>query len=197
VDVDPNYRSQEGDMIVRHFSEHPISQILYDYNATAYFGQSRPIRIDPASLADEGLNLRYLIGTSQKSWAEKDYRTQRPITFDADRDLPGPLSLAVAAQRSTSSALGLSISGGRIVCFGNSDFLANNRFQIYGNYTLLINSLNWALDRNVLLNIPAQPLSTYQLVMSQDDLRRLLTYFALLPVAVAALGIIISLIRRR
>lgn len=197
VDIDPNYRSQEGDMIVRHFSEHPISKILYDYNATAYFGQSRPIRIDPASLTDESLNLRYLIGTSQKSWAEKDYRTQRPIAFDADRDLPGPLSLAVAAQRSTSSALGLSISGGRLVCFGNSDFLANNRFQIYGNYTLLINSLNWALDRNVLLNIPAQPLSTYQLVMSQDDLKRLLTYFALLPVTVAALGIIISLIRRR
>ncbi|NCG08668.1 MAG: ABC transporter [Verrucomicrobia bacterium] len=197
VDVDPNYRSQEGDMIVRHFSEHPISKILYDYNATAYFGQSRPIRIDPASQADESLSLRYLIGTSQKSWAEKDYRTQRPLAFDADRDLPGPLSLGVAAQRSTSSALGLSISGGRFVCFGNSDFLANNRFQIYGNYTLLINSLNWALDRNVLLNIPAQPLSTYQLIMSQDDLRRLLTYFALLPITFAALGIIISLIRRR
>ncbi len=197
IDIDPNYRSLEGDMIVRHFSEHPISQILYDYNATAYFGQSRPIRIDPASLTDESLNLRYLIGTSPKSWAEKDYRTQRPIAFDAGRDLPGPLSLAVAAQRSTSSALGLSISGGRLVCFGNSDFLANNRFQIYGNYTLLINSLNWALDRNVLLNIPAQPLSSYQLVMSQDDLNRLLTYFALLPISVATLGIIISLIRRR
>ena len=61
----------------------------------------------------------------------------------------------------------------------------------------MINSLNWALDRNVLLNIPAQPLSSYQLVMSQDDLNRLLTYFALLPISVATLGIIISLIRRR
>ena len=58
VDIDPNYRSQEGDMIVRHFSEHPISKLLYDYNATAYFGQSRPVRIDPASLADESLSLR-------------------------------------------------------------------------------------------------------------------------------------------
>jgi ABC-type uncharacterized transport system involved in gliding motility auxiliary subunit len=197
VDIDSNYRSQEGDMIVRHFSEHPISKLLYDYNATAYFGQSRPIRIDPASTADESLQLRYLIGTSQKSWAEKDYRTQRPLAFDAERDLPGPLSLGVAAQRSSSSALGLSISGGRLVCLGNSDFLANNRFQIYGNYTLLINSLNWALDRNVLLNIPAQSLNSYQLVMSRNDLNRLLTYFAILPLTVAAFGLIISLIRRR
>ncbi len=197
VDIDPNYRSQEGDMIVRHFSEHPISKLLYDYNATAYFGQSRPVRIDPASLADESLSLRYLIGTSQKSWAEKDYRTQRPLAFDADRDLPGPLSLAVASQRSTSSALGLSISAGRLVCFGNADFLANNRFQIYGNYTLLINTLNWALDRNVFLNIPAQSINSYQLVMSQSDLNRLLGYFAILPITAAALGIIISLIRRR
>ncbi|CAI8296150.1 MAG: Uncharacterised protein [Opitutia bacterium UBA7350] len=197
VDVAPNYRSQEGDMIVRHFSEHPITKLLYDYNATAYFGQSRPIRIDPASLADDSLNLRYLIGTSEKSWAERDYRTQRPIAFDPDRDLKGPLSLAVASQRSTSSALGLSISGGRVVCFGNSDFLANNRFQIYGNYTLMINALNWSLNRNVLLNIPAQSLNRYQLVVSGSDLKRLLGYFAILPITAAALGILISIIRRR
>jgi ABC-type uncharacterized transport system involved in gliding motility auxiliary subunit len=197
IDVDPDYRSQEGDLIIRHFSEHPISKLLFDYNATAFFGQSRPIRIDPASTADEGLQLRYIIGTSQKSWAERDYRTQDPIQYDPDRDLAGPLSLAAASQRSAGSDLSLSISGGRLVCFGNADFLANNRFQAYGNYTLFLNSVNWSLDRNTLLNIPSQPLDSFQLVMSQADLKRMLIYFALLPITAAILGFLISLIRRR
>lgn len=197
VDVDPNYRSQEGDLIIRHFSEHPISKLLFDYGATAFFGQSRPIRIDPASTADDNLALRYIIGTSQKSWAERDYRTESPITFTPERDLSGPLSLAVASNRSTRSGLGLSISGGRLICYGNSDFLANNRFQAYGNYTLFINSVNWALDRNAYLNIPTQPLDSFQLIMSQSDLKRMLLYFSMMPLAIGLLGILIYILRRR
>ncbi len=197
IDIDPKYRTQDGDLIIRHFAKHPITKLLLDYKATAYFGQPRPIRKDPLTEDDERLQISYLMGTSQRSWAEKDYRTETPLEYNAERDLLGPLSIGTASMRSAGSELGISIPGGRLVVYGNSDFIANNRFQTYGNYTLLINSVNWALDRSNLLNIPTRPLESYQLVMSRNDLQRLLIYFGALPGAVAAFGLIIFFIRRR
>lgn len=196
IDVDPKYRTQGGDLIVRHFGEHPISNLLLEYAGTAYFGQARPVRMDPLAQEDARLQVNYLIGTSPQSWAEKDFRTQSPIQYDAERDLPGPLSLATASMRSARSELGISIPGGRLVVFGNSDFIANNRFQTYGNYTLFINSVNWTLDRSNLLNIPTRPLESYQIIMSHPALQRMLATFALLPGAVALLGLSIYFIRR-
>jgi ABC-type uncharacterized transport system involved in gliding motility auxiliary subunit len=98
--------------------------------------------------------------------------------------------------RSARSELGISIPGGRLVVFGNSDFVANNRFQTYCNYTLFINSVNWTLDRSNLLNIPTRPLESYQIIMSHPALQRMLATFALLPGAVALLGLSIYFIRR-
>ena len=197
IDIDPQYRTQDGDLIIRHFAEHPISKLLFDYKATAYFGQPRPIRKDPLAEDDERLQVSYLMGSSQRSWAEKDYRSEDPIQYNQERDLMGPLSIATASMRSAGTELGISIPGGRLVVFGNSDFIANNRFQTYGNYTLFINSVNWALDRSNLLNIPTRPLESHQLVMSRSDLHRLLIYFAALPGVVAIFGLSIYILRRR
>ena len=197
IDTHPEYRTQGGDLIVRHFSDHPISKLLLDYNASAYFGPPRPIRKDPLSIEDERLQVNYLAGTSQQSWAEKDYRTETPIEFNKGRDLAGPLSIGIASTRSAGTDLGISILGGRLVVFGNSDFIANNRFQTYGNYTLFINSVNWALERDNLLNIPTRPLASYQLIISRDGLFRLIRYFMALPATVALFGLFIYLIRSR
>ncbi len=196
IDIDPQYRTQSGDLIIRHFADHPISKLLLDYNANAYFGQPRPIRKDPLADEDERLQVNYLAGTSQQSWAERDYRTEDPIEYHKDRDLIGPLSIGIASTRSAGTEIGISIPSGRFVVFGNSDFIANNRFQTYGNYTLFINSVNWALDRSSLLNIPVRPLASYQLIISRNGLLRLIWYFTALPVTVALFGLSIYFIRR-
>jgi hypothetical protein len=83
-----------------------------------------------------------------------------------------------------------------MVVFGNSDFIANNRLRAFGNHTLLINSINWSLDRTNLLNIPTRQLESYQIVMSESDLQRMLTYFAGIPIITAFFGLLVVLIRR-
>jgi ABC-type uncharacterized transport system involved in gliding motility auxiliary subunit len=80
--------------------------------------------------------------------------------------------------------------------FGNSDFITNNRLRAFGNHTLFINSANWALDRTSLLNIPTRQLESHQIVMSESDLHRMLTYFAIVPAATAMFGLLIYFIRR-
>lgn len=197
IDIDPKYRTQSGDLIIRHFSKHPISNLLLEYAGSAYFGQPRPIRIDPLAKEDPRLRVDYLIGTSKQSWAERDFRTQAPLQYDADRDIPGPISIATASMRSARTELGISIPGGRVVTFGNSDFIANNRFKTYGNYTLFINAVNWSLNRSKLLNISTRPLESYEIIMSQSALQNMLATFAVLPGVIALVGLSIYLIRRR
>ena len=196
-DSGPDYKAQGGDLIVRRFAQHPITDLLIQYQITALFGLPRPVRIDPLSVEDERLQVDQLIGTSEKSWAERDFRTEEPPDYDPDRDLKGPISIATVSTRSAGSELGITIPGGRMVVFGNSAFIANNRLQALGNRTLFMNSLNWALDRTRLLNIETRPLESYQLVLSDKDLRRMLLYFGALPGVVAVFGFLVFLVRRR
>ncbi|MGB0415545.1 MAG: GldG family protein [Coraliomargarita sp.] len=197
VDAGADFRAQGGDLIIRRFAEHPITQLLIDYKITGLFGLPRPVRVDPAALDIEGLTVEQIIGTSQQSWAERDYRTQSPLKYDPERDLSGPISIATVSTRSAGSEFGINIRGGRMIVFGNADFIANNRFRAFGNQTLVINSINWLLNRTSMLSIPSRPLQSYQLIMSNQELKNLLYYFTLIPGATALLGLAIHLLRRR
>jgi ABC-type uncharacterized transport system involved in gliding motility auxiliary subunit len=196
-DSGPDYRAAGGDLIIRRFSQHPITSLLIKFQITALFGQCRPVRTDPLALDDERLKVVELVGTSELSWADRDYRWQDPPVYDSGRDLLGPVSIATVSERSSGAELGISLPGGRLVVFGNGDFIANNRLGAFGNQSLFINALNWTLDRSRLLNVPSRPLESHQLVLSRADLRRLLLYFALLPAAAAACGGFVYLLRRR
>lgn len=197
IDAGADFRAQGGDLIIRRFAEHPITQLMIDYKITALFGLPRPVRIDPAARDIEGLTVEQIIGTSQQSWGERDYRTQSPIKYDAERDLPGPISIATVSTRNAGSEFGINIRGGRMIVFGNSDFIANNRFRAFGNQTIVINSINWLLNRTSMLNIPSRPLESYQLIMSNQELKQLLYCFTIIPGAAALLGLGIHLLRRR
>lgn len=197
VDTGTDFRSQTGDLIIRRFAEHPITDLLVEYQITALFGQPRPVRTDPASMDNERIQVSQIVGTSDKSWAERDYRTQDPIVFNEGRDLPGPISIATVSTRSAGSELGINIPGGRLAVFGNSDFISNNLLRAFGNRTLFFNTLNWSLSKNNLLNIATRPLESYQIVMSEEDLRHLLLYFSIMPGGLALFGAFIFLIRRR
>lgn len=197
VDASADFKAQGGDLIIRRFAEHPITQLLIDYKITGLFGLPRPVRVDPAALDIEGLQVDQLIGTSQQSWAERDYRHENPIKYTPERDLPGPISIATASSRSGNSEFEINIPGGRLIVFGNADFIANNRFRAFGNQTIFINSINWALNRTSMLNIPTRPIESYQLIMSKRELRQMAIYFIAIPGLAAALGLMIHILRRR
>jgi hypothetical protein len=195
-DGGPDFRSASGDLIIRRMAEHPITNVLIEYQITLLMGQPRPVRIDLGALSDERLRVTQLIGTSEQSWADRDYRTERNPVFTPDRDLSGPISIATVSERMGGIDLGLNIPGGRLVVIGNSDFIANNRFDRFGNRTLMLNAINWSIDQTSLLNIPPRPFTSHQVILSQDNLTRMLLYFAILPAAVGLLGIVIFFMRR-
>lgn len=186
-----------GDMLVSRFADHPITKILIDSQQRVHFGLSRPVRPDPGAPIDDRTTVTPLIGSSEASWAERSYRQNTEQRFDAAIDLPGPVSLGVVSARSAASELGLDLPGGKLVVIGNAGFLSNNRFHTAANRIFFHNILNWALERDSLLNIEPRSILQYQLTVSRGELTGVYLRLLWLPGVVAIIGFLVFLFRRR
>ena len=197
IDRAPNAITAGGDLVIRRFVEHPTTQFLIDYQLFALLGSTRPVRPDPGAPLDERLTVIPLLASSDLSWAERTPTSGRPASFDPQVDMQGPIPVAAAAERRVGESLGLELAGGRIVAFGNSDFITNNRMEAFGNRTLFLNTVKWLTDRDASLNIESREVKSYRLVLAEGDLQRLLLYYMAVPGGVGILGILILLLRKR
>lgn len=196
IDPGKDYQLTSREQLIRHFTDHPITSMLVKNEIPVVGGLSRPVRPDPAAALDERLRTIPLLGSSAESWAERAYLETEEAQYDPDVDLRGPVSIATVSERKVSSQLGINISGGRLVVFGNADIVANQRISAPGNNMLILNTINWCLDRDNLLAIPPRPVTKYQLLISRQEMFQLSVLLLLLPGGVAALGLIVHTVRR-
>jgi ABC-type uncharacterized transport system involved in gliding motility auxiliary subunit len=94
----------------------------------------------------ENVILTPIILTTEQSWGETELVAggDQPA-FDAEKDNPGPLNLAIAGENN--------VTNGRVVVFGNSLFATNDGFDAFGNGNMFINSVDWAAEQEDLLDI--------------------------------------------
>lgn len=196
IEPDPNYREAKGTLLIRNLGEHPITQSLIQNQTFLLTRWSRPVYPVAPDPVDERLHFQPLFASSSTSWAESTYRTDTEPTFDEGSDFPGPVPIAVAAERKASSQLGIKIPGGRVVVFGSPDLFANQNVASLGNVTLFFNTLNWMLDRDSYLVIPPRPIDSYQLAVSQDQLNKIALLFLSLPAAIALIGLLVHWVRQ-
>ncbi len=93
----------------------------------------------------ESINIRTLLQTSEKSWAEHDLR-QFPPVFDARHDERGPVSVAYAVTtdlETIDSTHQKKRGECRLVVFGDADFASNEYAGYQGNVDLFMAALNW------------------------------------------------------
>lgn len=196
MDPGPDYQTSSGSLILRRFAEHAITQPLIDNQLYVYSNRPRPVRMDPAGPRIAGVRRTALIGTSDTSWIEMDFRSESVPVFSNERDVRGPVPVGVVAERSGGESLGLKLKGGKLLVFGDASMLSNNLFRLYGNRVVMSNSLNWCLQRNHLLSIPPQRIANYRLTLSEADLQTLLFALFGFPVAFALVGLLVRVIRR-
>ncbi len=99
--------SEDGDLIIRAFAQHPITQILVDYKEALRIGLARSVRPLPGRPAAAGLTVVTLAATSTTAWGELDYRQRGIQTFTPGVDIkglpqmdpPNRLGIAVASER--------------------------------------------------------------------------------------------------
>jgi ABC-type uncharacterized transport system involved in gliding motility auxiliary subunit len=103
----------------------------------------------------------------------------------------------VAAERRTGLASATGAEGGRLVVVGSSDLAANARLDRGGNRAFLLQSILWLGGRERAVSIPARPSRDFALTATTSQLISLGWQCALVPLAVAALGLAVSTWRRR
>ena len=199
LDTSGDYESAGGDLIARSFPQkaHPISRYLIDADMPVQFGSVRPVRPDMGAPIDDTLKLDPLILSGNSSWAEKSYARGGRQVYDSATDLEGPLPLAMIASRSGGKDLGLNIPGGKLAVFGDENFIINKWFNRLGNSKLALNTINWMLEENTMLNIPSRQISLYTITLSHNQIMALALRYMSLPAAILLLALIVSFARRR
>lgn len=198
LDTGPDFMASAGDLLLRRFGDHPITQTLINNQIPVLAGLARSVRPDPGRPVSDALQVRPLIGTSESSWGERNYSERGTMQFNEEIDLGGPLSIATVSERMVSSNLPINIPGGRLIVFGTSDFVSNSRIGGLGNLTLFLNTINWATDRDNLVNIPPRPIDSMQLVLSREETNKLrLSMLVFFPGIAAFCGVIVYWIRRK
>lgn len=206
-DTNPESFSDNGDFILRAFTPHPITQSLIDFKLVLRLGLCRSVRPDPGRSPGNGLEVTTLVATNPTAWGERSYLGARRIPeYNPGIDLKGlpglppanRLGVMVASERTqVRDNLPFSVRTGRMVVIGTGDMLANDRIASEGNLWLFLNTVNWSIERDTQLNIPARPIERFQLSLNQRELTRLRYSLLLaLPGAAAFLGLFVYWSRR-
>lgn len=205
-DTNPESYSDNGDFILRNFFPHPITQTLIDYRLTLRLGLCRSVRPDPGRAANDELQVTTLAATYPSAWGETGYRLSRMPEYNVGIDLKGlpnmppanRLGVIVASERvQIRDNLPFSVRSGRLVAIGTDDMVTNQRIASEGNLAFFLNAVNWAVERDTQLNIPARPIQRYQLSLNQLELTRLrFSLLLVLPAIAAALGLFVYWSRR-
>lgn len=206
-DTNPESVTEEHDLKIGAYLPHPITQTLIERKLYLRLGEARCINPSPDKLKGSGLTITTLAATASTAWGERNYRSQRPYAYDEGTDLkgnastipPGCLGVAVSSERMQSRGnLTFSVKGGRLVVFGAADLAVNDRIRgTPGNQHIVLNAINWAVDRDTQLAISPRPIERFQLTLSQDELLRLrYTLWFGLPGLAACLGLIVYWTRR-
>jgi ABC-type uncharacterized transport system involved in gliding motility auxiliary subunit len=193
-------QSETGDLILPALADHPLTSSLLNYKIPLRFGPSRSVRADPGRTLDPNLVVTPLVATTEQAWGERNYRERVVPVFNEGVDLPGRVTVVTASERlPTRKILGgdFTIPSGRLVAFGSADWIANGRLGVIGNLSFFMSAINWTTDRDVALNVPARPVSTFQLSLTAQQLQRLrYSLIFVLPGLAAALGLFVYWTRR-
>ena len=130
--------------------------------------------------------------TTQQSWGETDLASLNTgVRYDAGKDTPGPLTVALTGERDASGAKA------RLALFGNSRFSTDRWITSGGNLDMFVNTVNWlAQDEQLIAIRPVQPQQRTLFVPPSDARFITIGSIALLPLLILGLGAIVWWQRR-
>ena len=198
--------TEDGDLMIRAYSAHPITQTLLNYKTLLRLGLTRTVRPLPARSLGNGLTVVTLAAASKTAWGEMSYRERGPQSYTPGVDLrglprmdpPDRLGVAIASERvAVRNNLAFSVPGGRLVVFGTGDMISNSRIAAQGGEAIFLGAVNWTVGRDKQLNAPSRPIERFALSLSAGELTRLrYTLLFALPGLAALLGICVYWTRR-
>ncbi|HMO50614.1 MAG TPA: GldG family protein [Kiritimatiellia bacterium] len=194
--IDPVRTLSGFDVLTAGYGDHPITERLKTLNTVFFWPRALPLMDDRREGGGDLFQAVPLAFSSPESWAERDTEA-RPHRFDPERDIRGPLPLAVAVERAGDVTATMNIQASRVVIFGDADFVSNSGLS-GGNGDFFLSALNWILERDYLLDIAPRPFEEIKLMMDRRQLQSLFWFVVVvIPAAVTAAGLLVRWRRRR
>jgi ABC-type uncharacterized transport system involved in gliding motility auxiliary subunit len=183
--VDPDSQNPQI-AIAQQFTGHPITASSTSTQAMAsVYPLARSVSRLPTTPV--GWSVTEIARTGRRAWGEMDQaslKSGKGIEFDAGVDIPGPVSLAIAAQH------GDAATETRLVVFGNSLFAANSYLGILGNRDMALNAVAWVAKEESRIAIrPKQRLSNQLYMTTEQKHHMTLFAFDILPFSLLFVGL--------
>ncbi len=113
-----------------------------------------------------------LVAAADHGWVSKRYQPQNPAqvpTFDARTDTAGPATVMLSMERLRASG-----DKQRILVIGSTDFLSNAQLGRGGNQALAMRGVQWVLNNQPSVTLPASPLRDSVIVLPEGQQQWLL-----------------------
>ncbi|TAK10962.1 MAG: hypothetical protein EPO32_13595 [Anaerolineae bacterium] len=180
---------QVAQAVAASYAPHPVTDPLA--NVATIYPTARSVRLGELP---EGITGTQLVETApfETTWAETDLEglVNNVLEPDAETDIPGPVSIAVALENS---------AGARVVVFGDSEFASNQWHSVQLNGRMLLNAVDWAAEQEGLITITAPtPTQRFSLPpFPQYTYLIMLMGICVLPGIFVVSGIVVFFQRRR
>ncbi len=176
----------------------PVTQPLADA-LIVLPGQSQSLALadeEDARLRDQSILVTPLIRASDRFWGERDFLDELPVADAEEGDALAPVDVAAAVERGAAPDERLRVDSSRMVVAGNAELLHPGT-MLAESYDFATSALNWMMNRERLIGIPAKPKNAYRIHLNprQNQLLFSLTAF-LLPALALATGWLVWLTRR-
>ena len=188
------------ELVVGISGEHPVTRGFKNINVMFYM--PRPIlkSKDSAGAAADRARVTVLASTGKEGWIEHNL-SQDPPRYDKGIDTPGPVSVAVAAEKGGGlNSMEVELQPTRLVVIGDSYFVSNAALKggLGANAALFLAVVNWLVDRDTLLRIASRPPADLNPGMSREQWKDAFMVMVLVvPGLIALFGLFVWAVRRR
>ncbi len=157
-------------------------------------GATQSLAIDKAKEQTAKLHLIPLLESVDGFWGQTDLTgDDTQAGFDPKKDHMGPLHLALAVEKGGVDDDRVKVETSRLVVIGNAELLGLNANRLTEGVSidLAVNALNWLLDREELMGIPAKEKKNVTLQLEDKQLRSIgIAVMAIIPGIVALFGLL-------
>jgi len=187
VVVDPALKPRSGPpafAVASGYARHPITSA---FRLNTVFPFARQI----GAAESDDWRITPLVDVAPRGWVEVG-KIDDKVTFDKARDIPGPVNIATAFERTVGDRQQ------RAVVVGSGHFLSNTFLGNGGNLDFGINIVNWLAGDDSLITLQPRPAADSTLEIDQTMLYLIaFTFLLVLPLVFIVAGGIIWWRRRR
>ena len=159
--VDPTAKLEGADENVSFASAYGVHAITKNFMLRTIF--SNAYEVNAKNSFENGWEVSKLIEVSPNGWLESSSLSKnQKVTFDKNKDKPGPINIAVALQRTYGK------KGQRVLVVGNGNFLSNTFITTGGNLDIGINMINWLSGDDNLISIQPMVLKDVNVTIPND-----------------------------